>query len=270
MLSATSVPVIVTIHTTQSTATKYRRGFRARVVRWLGRWCYHRANAIVCVSRGVADDLVANSGADRERIRVVYNPVFNQRIIDLALEPLEHRWFVPSAPPVVLAVGRLTPAKDYPTLIRAFALARRERELRLMILGDGEERQLLERLVAKLGLDDCVALPGFAANPYAYMAKAAVFALSSVSEALPTGLIEAIAVGVPIVATDCICGPREILQGGRFGTLVPVGNAEALAGAIVEALKAPRPVVPPEAVRPFTIDSALDEYCRMIEEVTRE
>ena len=188
-------------------------------------------------------------------------------MIDMAREPLDHPWFCPGAPPVVLAVGRLTPAKDYAALVRAFASARSQRELRLMILGEGEERPRLERLVAELGLDDCIALPGFAANPYSYMAKAAVFVLSSMSEALPTGLIEALAVNVPIVATDCPSGPREVLQGGRFGALIPVGDTAALTGAILSALHAPRCGTPAEAVRPYTMDYALDEYCRIIEEV---
>ncbi len=270
-LSGTKVPVVVTIHATQSMAAKYRRGFRARVVRWFGRWCYRRAEAILCVSRGVAEDLVTSVGAARERIRVVYNPVVSPRMIDMAREPLDHPWFCPGAPPVVLAVGRLTAAKDYPALVRAFASARSQREMRLVILGDGEERPKLERLVAELGLNDCVALPGFAANPYTYMQKAAVFVLSSMSEALPTGLIEALAVGVPIVATDCPSGPREVLQNGRFGALVPVGDTAALARAILDALDAPRCAAPAEAVRPYTMDYALDEYCRIIEEVaTRE
>jgi glycosyltransferase involved in cell wall biosynthesis len=267
LLSGTRVPVIVAIHATQSMAAKYRRGFRASAVRWFSPWCYRRANQIVCVSRGVADDLVATAGANRERIRVVYNPVVSQRIIDMSHEPLDHPWFCPGAPPVVLAVGRLTEAKDYPNLIRAFASARSRRDLRLMILGDGEDRPQLERLVAELGLSDCIALPGFASNPYTFMARAAVFVLSSMSEALPTGLIEALAVGAPIVATDCLSGPREILQDGRFGVLVRVGDVSGLARAIVESLNAPRRAAPAEAIRPYTMDYALDEYCRIIEEV---
>jgi glycosyltransferase involved in cell wall biosynthesis len=267
LMSGTTVPVVMTIHATQSMTAKYRRGFRPRMVRWFGRWCYRHTDAIVCVSRGVADDLVASASADRDRLRVIYNPVVSQRMIDMSREPLDHPWFCPGAPPVVLAVGRLTAAKDYPLLMRAFAAARAERNLRLMILGDGEDRPQLESVVAELGLNDCVTLPGFAANPYNYVAKAAVFVLSSMSEALPTGLIEALAIGVPIVATDCLSGPREILHNGRFGTLVPVGDCKALARAMLASLELPRCAAPAEAVRPYTLDFALDEYCRLIEEV---
>jgi len=279
-LSRTSTPVVVTIHATQSMAAMYRHGFRSRVVGRLGRWFYRRSQNIICVSQGVADDLAVTTGTERHRMQVVYNPVVSQRTLDLANEPLDHPWFAPGAPPVVLAVGRLTVVKDYPTLIRAFAtiragapaesLAGAGRDVRLMILGEGEERPRLERLISELGLKDRVALPGFGANPYTYMAKAAVFVLSSISEALPTALIEAMAVGTPVVATDCKSGPREVLHGGLYGALVPVGDVAALAAAISATLRAPRPELPPEAIRPYTMDYAIDEYCRIIEEVTHE
>ena len=152
---------------------------------------------------------------------------------------------------MVLAVGRLAAVKDYPSLIRAFALVRRKHDVRLMILGEGEDRSRLECLVAESGLGDCVALPGFGANPYAYLSRAALFVLSSISEALPTALIEAMALGTPVVATDCKCGPKEVLQGGRFGILVPVGDVTALAEAISDSLLAPRSELPPDAVSPI-------------------
>ncbi len=170
---------------------------------------------------------------------------------------------------MLLAVGNLTPPKDYPTLIRALALVRREHDVRLMILGEGRERPGLEDLVRELGLTGHVALPGFAANPYAYLARAAVFVLSSAWEALPTVLIEALAVGVPVVATDCRHGPREILDGGRYGRLVPVGDAEAMAQAVAEALRGPPPAVPGQALQRYTMDFALDQYTQLLAEIRR-
>ena len=268
-LSATSVPVVATIHATPSMTDAYRRGFRRYLVRLCGQWCYRRASRVVCVSHAVADDLAAVTGIRRERLRVIYNPVVSQRILDLAGEAADHPWFAAGAPPVVLAAGRLAAVKDYPTLIRAFALVRRKHDARLMILGEGPERPRLEDLIAALGLGECVALPGFAANPYNYMARAALFVLSSISEALPTALIEAMAVGTPVVATDCKCGPKEVLQGGRFGALVPVGDAVALGEAVAARLLSPRSQLPPAAVQPYTIDFAVEQYCRLIEEVTR-
>ena len=273
-LSATAVPVLLTIHSTHSMAAVYKPGFRARLLDFLAHWCYRQAAGIVCVSRAVADDLAAGAGISRERLQVIYNPVVSQRILDLAHEPptlptgYPHPWFAPGAPPVVLSVGRLSAVKDYPTLIRAFAALRRKQEVHLMILGEGNDRPRLEGVIAELGLNASVALPGFRANPYAYMARAALFVLSSISEALPTALIEALAVGTPVVATDCKCGPKEVLQNGRFGGLVPVGDVAALAEAMAAALSAPRRPLPPDALQRYTMDHAVDQYCRIIDEVT--
>ncbi len=137
-----------------------------------------------------------------------------------------------------------------------------------MILGEGEDRSGLESLIDEMELGENVALPGFAANPYSYMARAALFVLSSISEALPTALIEAMAVGTPVVATDCKCGPKEVLQDGRFGALVPVGDVVAMAQAIGAALSAARCKLPREAIAPYNMSHAIDEYCRIIAEVT--
>jgi glycosyltransferase involved in cell wall biosynthesis len=267
-ISRTFVPLVMTIHSTRSMAVHYKVGIREDFLRLLGQWCYRRSRNIICVSQGVADDLAETTGTERHRLRVVYNPVVSQRTLEMSRQPVDHPWLAPGAPPVILAVGRLTAVKDYPTLIRAFAAIRDQREMRLMILGEGEERPQLERLVAELGLADCVALPGYGANPYNYMARAAVFVLSSISEALPTALIEALAVGTPVVATDCKSGPKEILHGGRYGALVPVGDVTALGGAIVATLQGARREVPAEVVQPYTMDYAIDEYCRIITEVT--
>jgi glycosyltransferase involved in cell wall biosynthesis len=134
-----------------------------------------------------------------------------------------------------------------------------------MILGEGEDRSLLERTAADLRVAEDVALPGFQENAMAYMAKSAVFVLSSAWEGLPTVLIEALAAGTRVISTDCPSGPREILQGGRLGTLVPVGDATALAAAIMRTLGQTEAAIPHEALTPFTRDSAVDNYLRLIE-----
>jgi glycosyltransferase involved in cell wall biosynthesis len=161
----------------------------------------------------------------------------------------------------------LTRQKDFPTLIRAFAKVRQCRSARLMILGEGEERPHLEALTQELGLTDDVALPGFRENAMTYMAKSALFVLSSAWEGLPTVLIEALATGTQVVSTDCPSGPREILQEGRLGALVPVGNAAALSEAIVNGLDQPRATVPLDALAPFTMNAAVDHYFHLIENV---
>ncbi len=219
----------------------------------------------MAVSRGAADDLARTLGIPRERVEVVYNPVITPAILARAKMALDHPWFAPGQPPVIIGVGRLTRQKDFPTLIRAFAEVRRQRSARLIILGEGEERAALEALIAELGVGDDVSLPGFHENAMAYMARAALFVLSSAWEGLPTVLIEALAAGTRVVSTDCPSGPREILQGGRLGALVPVGDSGALARAMTDALDRASETVPFDALTPFTRDAAVDNYLRLIE-----
>jgi glycosyltransferase involved in cell wall biosynthesis len=229
------VRVVVSVHTTLSMGAKHSN-VRGRLLPFIARWCYGWADGVVAVSQGVADDLSFTIGLPRERIRVIYNPVVVPELFELATEPVESPWLRAGEPPVVLSVGRLTAAKDYPTLLRAFSQVIKARQMRLVILGEGEERGGLEVMVRDLGLEDVVSLPGFAKNPYAYMSKAAVCVLSSAWEGFGNVLVEAMAVGTPVVATDCPNGPAEILENGKYGRLVPVGDAEALAEGILATL----------------------------------
>jgi glycosyltransferase involved in cell wall biosynthesis len=210
------------------------------------RRAYLGADAIVAVSDGVADDLATHAGIPRGRITTVYNPVVGPDLIAKAQKRPDHPWFVPGEPPVILAAGRLDPQKDFATLIRAFAQIRHRRPARLMILGAANPANLacaeeLRALPGTLGVEPDVALPGFIDNPFAFMAHAAVFALSSLYEGLPGVLIQALACGCPVVSTDCPSGPAEVLDGGRFGPLVPVGDIAALARAIERVLDHPPP-----------------------------
>lgn len=203
---------------------------------------YRRADRVVAVSEGVAHELADATAIPRHHIRVIPNPVDLERIAAAAREPVtENDWFEPGAPPVILGVGRLHPQKDFDKLLDAFALVRRKTRARLLVLGDGPSRQQLEVLAGTLGLSDDVSFPGFARNPYKYMARAAVFVLPSRFEGLPTVLIEALACGCPVVSTDCPHGPREILEDGRWGQLVPVGYVSGLEAAIEQALARPQP-----------------------------
>lgn len=199
-------------------------------------WAYSRAAGVIAVSTGVAEDLVERFGLPPALVHTVPNPVVDSRIALLAREPLDDPWFTPGSVPSLLAVGRLGPEKDFSTLIEAFALLRGRRPARLTILGDGDERSRLEHLVAKLDLTDDVKLPGFDPNPYRYMARANMLVLSSVREGLPGVLIQAMSCGTPVVATDCRSGPAEILDGGRYGELVPVRNPHELAAAMERTL----------------------------------
>lgn len=216
---------------------RWRR--RAAHLPVLVRQAYGRADAVVAVSGGVADDLSRLTGLSRTRIAVVHNPVVDADLAQLAAQAPDHPWFAPGHPAPLLAIGRLTAQKDFATLLDAFARIPEDLAPRLVILGDGAERAALEARVATLGLAGRVSMPGHVANPFAYLARARLLVLSSRFEGAPLVLIEALACGCPVVSTDCPHGPREILDGGRLGALVPVGDAPALADAIVQALRQP-------------------------------
>lgn len=237
-------------------------GWKDVTYRFLARRAYPSAEAVVAVSDGLADTFAAGVGLPRDSVTVIYNPVLTERYWRAAAELVDHRFFGSDQPPVVLGVGRLVPQKDFVNLVKAFARVRSERMARLVILGEGPLRPDLEALVRDLGLEADVDLPGFVGNSIAYMARSAVFALSSVREGLPTVLIEALAAGVAVVSTDCESGPREILEGGRLGRLVPVGDPGALAGAIREALDAPRATVDRESLAVYSPIEAARRYLR--------
>lgn len=263
-LARVRMRVVVSVHTTLSMSVKHSTG-RGRLIPYLAQWCYGWADSIVAVSRGVADDLSNTIGLPRKRIRVIYNPIVVPKLFEQAKAPLEHPWFCTSEPPVVLSAGRLTAAKDYPTLLRAISLVIRARPVRFLILGEGEERAGLEAMVRDLGLGDVVSLPGFAENPYAYMSKANVFVLSSAWEGCANVIGEAMAVGTPVVSTDCPSGPAEILENGKYGRLVPVGNAKALAEGILATLDAPtNPVELRHRAKEFSYDKIVDQYLEIL------
>lgn len=212
---------------------------KGRSLRLSVRALYPLADAFIAVSQGVAADLVRFAGVDPAEVRTVYNPVVSAELLARAQETPPHPFFAPGEPPVVLGVGRLGVQKDFPTLIRAFAEAASATPARLVILGEGEKRSELEALVRDLGLAARVSLPGFADNPFAYMARADTFVLSSRFEGLPGALIQAMACGCKVVSTDCPSGPAEILRGGALAPLVPVGDVPALAAAISASLALP-------------------------------
>jgi glycosyltransferase involved in cell wall biosynthesis len=200
---------------------------------------YPHADEIVAVSKGVGEDLIRAARLSPDRVRVIHNPIVFRRITMLASEAAPHPWVAGNGPPVILGIGRLVPQKDFATLLRAFALVRATRLVRLVILGEGPERDRLTLLASALGVRDDVLLPGFVANPYSWLGRASLFVLSSAWEGLPTVLVEALACGAPAISTDCQHGPREILQDGAVGPLVPVGDAFGMAKAMRQVLDAP-------------------------------
>lgn len=211
---------------------------REKAVQGLARRLYPGAGAVVAVSQGAARSVEAAIPALRGKVQVIYPPVFNETMRAAAEAPLDHPWLGGDVP-VFLTVCRLSVQKDFPTLLDAFERVRRQRRTRLLILGEGPMRGALEAQIRDRGLADDVGLLGFTTNPYAFMRRADAFVLCSRSEGFGLVLIEAMACGCPVVATDCPSGPREILEDGRFGALVPVGDATALASAMSQTLDAP-------------------------------
>jgi glycosyltransferase involved in cell wall biosynthesis len=239
-MSGVTVPLFIREANTPSARSASPGGLRRKMVAGLIRRLYHLADGVIAVSGGVAADTAAYFGLPASKIHVLYNPVVSPDIPELAAADPGHPWLEPGQPPVVVGMGRLHPQKDFPTLLRAFARVRRRHRARLMILGEGPERPALERLAAELLVSEDVSFPGFVPNPFAYLAHAGVFVLSSRWEGLPGALIQALACGCPAVATDCPSGPAEVLEDGSFGRLVPVGDDSAMATAIEAALDAPR------------------------------
>lgn len=229
------------------------------------------ADRVVAVSDGVADNLSHKLEFPRESISRIYNPVVTEEISELARTVPEHPWMSDDGPPVILGAGRLARAKDFPTLLRAFRQVSQNREARLIILGEGRWRKRLEKMTRKLGIQESVSLPGWVSNPYAFMSRASLFVLSSKYEGLGNVLIEAMACGCPCVSTNCPSGPAEILDNGRFGPLVPVGDDSALAAAMERVLDSPPDK---EALlaraQEFSHDASIDQYERLILDLVRE
>ena len=228
------------------------------------KYLYPKADAVVAPSRGVAQDILRFAPNLSGRIQVIYNPVINEHLYRLCQEPVEHPWFSSKAVPVVLAVGRLVEQKGFDTLIQAFSRIQKVTEAHLVILGEGEKRASLEEMITHLGLSNSVCMLGFQPNPFKYMHRADVFVLSSRHEGLPNVLIQAMACGCPIVSTDCPSGPDEILNGGKFGELVPVDDVEAMAGAILRVLQGNRKSVPEEWLQQFEVERITDQYLRLL------
>jgi len=219
---------------------------------------------VVAVSRGVQRDLLRYTRVSAERVVLIYNPSYTNRLLELREQPVEHPWFALGEPPVVLGVGRFYPQKDFSTLIKAFALVRAQRPARLVILGEGPLRPQLEALAQQLGVADQVSMPGFVENPFAYMRRAAVFVLPSQYEGLPNVLIQAMACGCPVVSTNCPSGPEDILDNGKYGHLVPVGDVEAIANAILRVLDGDAPAVPEEWLLQFHEERVAQQYLKVL------
>lgn len=264
-LFGASTPIYIRLGTTLSEAMKGKSGL-ARWPRYtLMRWLYPLVDGVVAVSQGVADDTIGITRLPPSRVHVIRNPVITRDIAARALEPLDHPWFQPGQAPVILGMGRMTRQKDFPTLLRAFAKVRAEQAAHLVILGEGRDRQKLLDLAESLGIGGDVALPGFMSNPYPWLAHASLFVLSSAWEGSPNALTEALALGTPVVSTLCPSGPDEILADGRYGPLVPVGDVDAMAAAMLQVLRRPpASAVSKEAVTEYNASTSAGRYLALM------
>lgn len=244
-----------------------RGGVLSKLTTALSRFLYRNAERIVAVSHGVADDLAATGLARREQLRVIYNPVISETFEAMRKEPASQALLAVDRPNFI-AVGRLSELKNYPDMFRAFALVRKKVPCRLVVLGEGESRPHLEELVDELGLRMDISMPGFVRNPFPYVERADCFVMSSKHEGLPGSLVQALACGTTVVSTDCRSGPDEILEGGKYGTLVPVGDIQALAEAMLRALEHPFPA---ESLRDraafFSEKNCIEAYGALFDEL---
>jgi glycosyltransferase involved in cell wall biosynthesis len=221
---------------------------------------YPLADATICVSEGVREDLENSLGLNSDVTTMIYNAVITPEIRRMYREQVSHPW-LSSDIPVVMGLGSLTLQKDFATLIRAVNVLQQTRECRLIIAGAGSQKKKLEALIDRLGMSDIADLPGFVDNPYAMMRQAEVFVLSSKWEGFGNVLVEALGCGCPVVSTDCPSGPAEILVGGKYGKLVPVGDEHRMADAIASQIDNP-----PSADRlrtraeMFSLETIAEEY----------
>lgn len=260
-LAGKNVRVVVSERNSFSSVARYSKNYRNRfLLPPLARITYPLADRIVGISKGVSEDLSAVLGIPADRITPIYNPVVVPGMSVPATSP-NHCWYCgPRESPVLIASGRLVAQKDYVTLLRSMALLE-DTGARLMVLGEGPERPHLESLVREMGLSERVSFVGFVADPLAYMGHADVFVMSSAWEGFGNVLVEALYCGLPIVSTDCPSGPAEILCNEGYGRLVPVGDAEALAAAIQQAILDPGDAKPRrKRANEFRVDVIAAKY----------
>jgi glycosyltransferase involved in cell wall biosynthesis len=260
-LSGGHTRLVLRSGTTISVDLAHRGAFERWVQRTSMSHLYRRAHAIVTPSDAASRDLAAFTGLPPALIHTLPSPIVPAALFAAAPSVPDHPWFGDGAPPVVLGVGELSPRKDFATLLRAFARLRAQRDCRLVILGRGGQLEALRALAVELGVAGDVDFPGFRSDVFAFMAHAAVFALSSRWEGMPVVLIEALACGTPVAATDSPGGARELLAGGELGALVPVGDDASLADALGAALGRPRDAQRRRAAaRRYEIEAATTDY----------
>jgi glycosyltransferase involved in cell wall biosynthesis len=270
MLAGAGTPVIVREATTVTAYARISQSRRNSLLPMLVRRFYRHADQVIAVSQGVRDDLVDKLDVPSAKVRVIYNPVDLERVKRLAEQDLSHPWFCEPDCPVVVTVARLDESKDFDSLLSAVQRVNRTRAVRFVVVGEGPERSRIESLARHFEVADRIWLAGYQENPYRFVARADVFLHPSKVEGLPNAVLEALALERPIVSSDCDSGPREILLGGRYGSLVPVGDADAMAAAILEKLETGAThTVDADFMTRFGIDHVVDAYLATFAEVAQ-
>jgi glycosyltransferase involved in cell wall biosynthesis len=265
-----SPPVVINCQVNMSSQAWHSGRLRDRLMPLVCRFFYQKAGAITAASSGVAEDLAIRTRVPRSRITVIYNSVAKETFEGPCVLPT-HASLIAQQPPIILAVGRLVPQKDFSTLLHAFSALLRSRDARLIVLGEGPERQKLEQLARRLKIERAIDMPGFVDNPAAYMKRCKLFVLSSAWEGFGLVLAEALACGCSIVSTDCPSGPREILRDGDYGRLVPVGDVEALTAAMALALDTDHdPANSKERASEFSPEKAARSFLTLIDGCTAQ
>jgi len=225
---------------------------------------YPWADDIVANSKYVAEDIIKYARLSPAKMHVLYNPVITPDLLSKAGEEPGHAWFKKGQPPVILGAGRLTEQKDFATLVQAFAILRKKMDARLIILGEGEQRPELETVIRRLDIEKDIDLHGYVENPYSFMRQSKVFVLSSKWEGSPSVVIQALACGCPVISTDCPGGVREILADGEYGDLVPMGDANVMAGAIVKVLDGKGKQITPGWLDQFSVDEVAEQTMKIL------
>lgn len=268
-LSGWKPKIVVTLHSNMAQEARDGTSRNRRIMPHVTKRLYPKADGIIAVARESADAAAQVLGLPQNRFRVIYNPVVSPAIFDRVKEFGPYRPLAEFDGPVIVGVGRLDAQKDFATAIRAVAVARQKGlgDFRYVIVGEGVEQANLQQLAIDLNLKDQIWFAGYQKNPYGCMARARLLLMTSRLEGLPTVLIEALAVGTPVIFTDCPSGPREILQPPRFGVCPPVGDVDAIAEAVIEELQKPKIAPPPESWAPYTEEASTEGYIAYLSEL---
>jgi glycosyltransferase involved in cell wall biosynthesis len=266
IISKCNTKVYVVEHNTMSIALKHY----SLIQKWLliisYKYLYYRAHKIIHVSKAAANDLMKLLPKHINSVHTIYNPIINEEMINSIVDKPPHDWLYPGNIPVILGVGLFREQKDFITLIQGFSIVKKYMDAHLILLGRGPLEEKIKNEAIKYNLENSILFPGYVDDPLGYMKHSSVFVLSSRWEALPTVIVEALACGCPVVSTNCPSGPAEILDNGKYGILVPVQNAIAMAHGIISSIKNPpdKKILISRAMD-FSIEKSVNNYLGILQ-----